>query len=492
MNLDLEKWRSGDNETFFFYFHRYKDMVFKTAFLITGSKEDAEDVLQQVFLATWKARHTFDPDKSKLSTWLTRITVRLAGKCRRKMVKGYSPAEVKIGNIPSPEEDALTRLEHQAMVKALGALPEKHRTVIILRYFNELSLNEIAAALGIPPGTVKSRLHQGLKKLHEKFYPAFQPESREKMNCKQVQKLLASYLEEELKGTTLAEFKRHLDNCPRCREELAALAYTRKRLTQTLKLLAAGAAPSALAAEKLWHRIEEKIKPAPLQRLRRQKAFALAAVILLIGLGLVFAIFPRQPLEARVAAIATVDPRLQDALGAGRVKAVGIFLTGRSQGLLTALVERNEDEDFQEVQITAAVDLKKKQVVKIEKLCPPLTGEERALALKIAQNDPAAQELLTKNELKNIVSAYPPLREGGVNTPYPPAGSFARLALENQAEVWLVRVDLATGKVVETTKGTFAKTTTKLKWDEESGRLEWDGEWDGEGGGFKIEQRGSK
>jgi len=70
MDLDLEKWRLGDDKTFFIYFHQHKEMVFKTAFLITGSKEEAEDVLQEVFVATWKARHTFNTEKSKLATCL--------------------------------------------------------------------------------------------------------------------------------------------------------------------------------------------------------------------------------------------------------------------------------------------------------------------------------------------------------------------------------------------------------------------------------------
>jgi hypothetical protein len=311
------------------------------------------------------------------------------------------------------------------------------------------------------------------------------------MNCKQAQKLLTRYLEEELKETTLAEFKRHLDNCPRCREELAALAYTRKRLRQTLKQMTAGVAPSTHAVGAYGHtpllpRLEEEIKPALFQRLRRQKAFALAAAILLISLGIVFAIFPGPPLEARVAAIADADPHLQNILGAGRIKAGGILLTGRSQGLLILLIERNED--FQEVQITATVDLQKKQVVKIEEdTCSPLTGEEKAWALQIARNDPAGQDLLLKNVVKNVVSAYPPLREGEVNTPGLPAGRFARLVLENRedrAQVWLVRVDLAAGKVVEAAKGTFAKTAPKLKWDEGSGQLKYNGE----GGGFKIDR----
>ncbi|HAG10453.1 MAG TPA: hypothetical protein DCK76_03495 [Desulfotomaculum sp.] len=313
------------------------------------------------------------------------------------------------------------------------------------------------------------------------------------MKCRQSKELFSRYLEEELKGTALAEFKRHLDNCPRCREELAALAYTRQRLRQTLKQMAAGAAPSAGAYEKLRHRLVEEIKPAFPQRLRRQKVFALAAaVVVLLSLVTIFAIFPGPPLEARVAAIADADPRLQNILGAGRVRAGGILLTGRSQGHLILLMERNED--FQEVQITATVDLQKKQVVKIEEdTCPPLTGEEKALALQIARNDSAGQDLFLKNVVKNIVSAYPPLHEGMVNTPGLPAGRFARLVLENKedrAQVWLVRVDLAAGKVVEVAKGTLAKTAPKIKWDEGSGRLEYNGggEDNGEGGGFKIDR----
>ena len=108
--------------------------------------------------------------------WLHRITV---NRCHR--IAGKSPAtyslEEKEVDLPAmnqrsqPEEVLLTRIEYDRLLKALSTLDTKHRSVLVLRYFNDLSYNEIADVLEIPLGTVKSRLNQSLKYLKKQMNP---------------------------------------------------------------------------------------------------------------------------------------------------------------------------------------------------------------------------------------------------------------------------------------------------------------------------------
>jgi RNA polymerase sigma-70 factor (ECF subfamily) len=74
--IDLEeRLRSGDAAAYEFLFNEYGRLVYRTAYLITGDREEARDIQQEVFIAVWQCRSTFDPRKGKLSTWLHRITV---------------------------------------------------------------------------------------------------------------------------------------------------------------------------------------------------------------------------------------------------------------------------------------------------------------------------------------------------------------------------------------------------------------------------------
>ncbi len=170
----IEKWQSGDINAFEALFQQYYKLVFKTAYLMVGNREDAEDVLQEVFFAVWKSRCTFNPAKGKLTTWLYRITInQCADRKRRKQVATLSTEETKddgfdlpeIRSSELPEELSMSRLEYERAIKAVNSLGEKHRPVLILRYFNDLSYNEIAQVMGIPLGTVKSRLNEALRTL---------------------------------------------------------------------------------------------------------------------------------------------------------------------------------------------------------------------------------------------------------------------------------------------------------------------------------------
>jgi len=168
----IEQWHSGDSDAFEALFRQYEKLVFRTAYLITGDVEKARDIMQEVFVSVWKSRHTFNPEKGKFTTWLHRITV---NKCSRRQgkhrpvflsleetqEKGFQPESSD--NLP--EELMISREEYDELMKALSALDTKYRSIVVLRYFSELSCEEIAQIVDIPLGTVKSRLHYALKSL---------------------------------------------------------------------------------------------------------------------------------------------------------------------------------------------------------------------------------------------------------------------------------------------------------------------------------------
>jgi len=170
-----EKWQSGDIVAFEGLFRQYEKLVFRTAYLVTGSREAAEDALQEVFFSVWKSRHTYDPSKGKLTTWLHRITVNQCsrGKARKAPAaleeKGVDLPEMKHSH--QPEDVLINKLEYDRLLRAMDALDAKQRSILVLRYFNDLSYQEIAEALEIPLGTVKSRLNQSLRYLKEQMSP---------------------------------------------------------------------------------------------------------------------------------------------------------------------------------------------------------------------------------------------------------------------------------------------------------------------------------
>jgi RNA polymerase sigma-70 factor (ECF subfamily) len=167
----MEALQAGDMSAFETIFQDYRKMVFKTAYLMTGRKEEAEDILQEVFVSVWRSRDTFNPKKGKLTTWIYRITVNQCLSWRRRKKPALVSLEEKSIDLPDikleeqPEEVLVTRLEYERLVKAMNALDGRHRSVLVLRYFNDLSYDEIAQVIGIPLGTVKSRISQALRSL---------------------------------------------------------------------------------------------------------------------------------------------------------------------------------------------------------------------------------------------------------------------------------------------------------------------------------------
>ena len=166
----MEKWQTGDMNAFEALFRQYEKLVMANAYFITGSREDAEEIVQEVFVSVWKSRHTFNPEKGKLSTWLHRITV---NKClERGRQKKPVSIPIEAVNLPDGdgvEEAAMNRDECKRVMSAVGSLDSKHRAVLVMRYFNELSYEEIARSMDIPLGTVKSRINAAVKTLREQI-----------------------------------------------------------------------------------------------------------------------------------------------------------------------------------------------------------------------------------------------------------------------------------------------------------------------------------
>jgi len=171
----IRRSQAGDKGAFSDLFHKYKNLVYKTAYLMLDNADDAEDVLQEVFIQVHKSLSTFQPSKGAFTTWLYRITVNHCLNRRRKrhlfVLSFDEVSPVLLTDHTSSLESQLAE-EEEATQQALGRLSEKLRTVVILRYYWELSYAEIAQILDAPVGTVKSRLNLALKTLHKKLETA--------------------------------------------------------------------------------------------------------------------------------------------------------------------------------------------------------------------------------------------------------------------------------------------------------------------------------
>ncbi len=148
-------------------FEQYKNLVYKTAFLMFGEVEAAEEALQEVFVLVYRSLDAYDPQKGALSTWLHRITVNYCLGQRRKRRLDYRVVEeealAEIGPYTEPNFNDLA--EREAMLQAIRQLGEKLQVVVILRYYWELPYTEIAQILEIPLGTVKSRIDLAVRSL---------------------------------------------------------------------------------------------------------------------------------------------------------------------------------------------------------------------------------------------------------------------------------------------------------------------------------------
>ena len=158
--------QSGDREAFAILFEQYKNLVYKTAYLMLGESTEAEDALQEIFVQVYKSLSGFDPGKAKFTTWLYRVTFNYCLNHRRKRRPITLPLE-DIAPALKCEFPGAQLAEEEILQQAIGTLTDKQRAVVILRYFWDLPYAEIAQILEVPLGTVKSRIDLALKTLRK-------------------------------------------------------------------------------------------------------------------------------------------------------------------------------------------------------------------------------------------------------------------------------------------------------------------------------------
>jgi RNA polymerase sigma-70 factor (ECF subfamily) len=158
--------QSGDREAFAILFEQYKNLVYKTAYLMLAESSEAEDALQDIFVQVYKSLSGFDPRKAAFTTWLYRVTFNYCLNHRRKKRPFTLPLE-DISPALRSEFPGAQLAEAEIVQQAIEKLTDKQRAVVILRYFWDLPYAEIAQILDVPLGTIKSRIDLALKTLRK-------------------------------------------------------------------------------------------------------------------------------------------------------------------------------------------------------------------------------------------------------------------------------------------------------------------------------------
>lgn len=159
----------GDEGALARLYDGYRVILFGCLVRILNSREEAEDVLQEVFLQVWRRAGDFDEKRGRPFTWLVTLArsraidrLRLLGARQRLAV---SAAQEQPDEASDAFSDAVKSGQKEIVQRALAELPEEQRHTLMLAYFEGLTQSEIASKLGAPLGTVKTRMRAGMIKL---------------------------------------------------------------------------------------------------------------------------------------------------------------------------------------------------------------------------------------------------------------------------------------------------------------------------------------
>lgn len=180
VNKRIKEVLKGDQNAFAEIVELYQNKLYRVCFRMLGNKHEAEDIAQEAFVRAFINIHTFDTNR-KFSTWLYRIGTNLCiDRIRKKKPDYYLDAEVagaeglnmysQIASTAELPDEEVLKMEMQERVQyEISRLPDKYRAVIVLKYMEDLPLQEISDILDMPLGTVKTRIHRGREALRKQL-----------------------------------------------------------------------------------------------------------------------------------------------------------------------------------------------------------------------------------------------------------------------------------------------------------------------------------
>lgn len=180
VNKRIKEVLNGDQNAFAEIVELYQDKLYRVCYRMLGNKHEAEDIAQEAFVRAFINIHTFDINR-KFSTWLYRIGTNLCiDRIRKKKPDYYLDADIagtdglnmysQIASTTELPEEEVVKMEMQERVQyEITRLPDKYRAVIILKYMEDLPLQEISEILDMPLGTVKTRIHRGREALRKQL-----------------------------------------------------------------------------------------------------------------------------------------------------------------------------------------------------------------------------------------------------------------------------------------------------------------------------------
>ena len=168
----LEQCRGGDSLAIERLVQSHQQDVYRLALSILDDSDDADDVTQEVFVSALRALESFRGNAS-LKTWLFSITINVCrSRLQRQKNRGrlqqilQSLFHLRGEQAHHPEDKAMQNESDAALWRAIHALDDKHRIPIILRYYHDLPVADIAEMLRVPIGTIHSRLNHARERLH--------------------------------------------------------------------------------------------------------------------------------------------------------------------------------------------------------------------------------------------------------------------------------------------------------------------------------------
>lgn len=170
-----ERFRAGDEQALRALYDRWAGVVHRLGLRCLPTAADAEDLTQQVFVAAWRSRRSYDPERGSLVAWLLAIArTQVADGLRalhrdRKVAAATRAAAPPAGSAPGSAEDPDRVADQLLVADELDRLPADQRRVLRLAFYDDLTHVQIAEATGLPLGTVKSHLRRGLQRLRNRW-----------------------------------------------------------------------------------------------------------------------------------------------------------------------------------------------------------------------------------------------------------------------------------------------------------------------------------